>query len=75
MPSSRAYTTREVAAFLGVPYCQALPVLKAACVPARRCGAAYLWDGSAVEGLKAALQERGLAQADAGDKSGDRRDG
>lgn len=53
-------TTREACGLLGISYSQALPVLKAAQIPARRCGAAYLWDAAAVDGLKSALEARGL---------------
>ena len=65
-------TTRDVARKLNVLLPQALAVLQAARVPRRRCGAAYLWDGGAVERLLAALRGQGIGGAHADAAGGGR---
>ena len=57
------YTTRDIALKLGIILPQALALLHGARVPRRRCGAAYLWDGQAVERLLAALRGQGIGGA------------
>lgn len=65
---SRRLTTHEAAGMLGAGYPDVLALLRAARVPRERFGGVFLWNADAVRGLKAALQERGLAQEEGGGK-------
>lgn len=67
MNAADRLTTREAAEILGVLLGEARAILRAARVPATRCGSAWLWDAEAVRLLAlrlAADRERAPARRD-----------
>lgn len=60
--SNLRLTTQEAAQILGAGYPNVLALLKAANVPCQRFGGVFLWNGKAVEGLRATLHAHGLGK-------------